>query len=351
MSTATKSVSLDAIFKGLGDFFAMLAYWLLPRRTKVQKRVGAAIREEKVKWPEILNAPELPEVSPEVPPPPIAAQIEAKVVAMGEHVDLQAAQEILRPEQLVRVDREPLSDMMIEEYAGRLQVPAVHMRAVFRVECPTRKGFDPATDLPIILFEYHKFSEFTSGRFDESHPHLSNPKWKAIPYPRDQATRWKHLREAWELDPVAAFKAASYGLFQTMGFVFRECGCASLMEYMRRVARSERDQVELFVGYVLSKKLVEALRKGDWYEFARYNTGNGTSRKALEQRQKYAGMLERAFESEAALERAKADAAAGRPARVIPNHTARCARTVNSSAIPLPACTCGADGSSTEVSA
>jgi len=202
MSTATKPAPWDALFKGIGDIIAMLCFWLLPRQKKVQKKVGRAIeREPRVGWPEILNAPEPPTAAPEIPAPPIAAQIEAKVVAMGDHVDLEASQEIVTPAQMIRVNREPLSDFMIEEYAGRLQVSAVNMRAVFRVECPTRRGFDPNTDLPIILFEYHKFSEFSGGKFDASHPHLSNPKWKAIPYPKDQATRWKHLREAWELDP------------------------------------------------------------------------------------------------------------------------------------------------------
>jgi hypothetical protein len=359
MTTATKNNPLDAILRALGGFIAMLALWsqtvFQPRKATQKKVEKIIIAEKSVRWPEILNAPEVavePTPPPAVPENPTVSPAPSKVVVpIDAHVDLEAMTEIPRPEALKQIDLAPLSDDDVVALAERHDAPVVNVRAVLRVECPTRRGFDPVTRLPIILVEYHWFSKLTHGKFDTSHPHISNPQWKGIPYPVEQSTRWKHLKEMWALDPIAAFQSVSYGLFQTMGFVFRETGCSSLLDYVRRVTRSERDQLSLFEGYLVSHKLTDALARGDWYEFARYNVGRlpkGASEKRQlsyeKSRKRYTKMLEQAHAIELEIERRNAATLSLSRERVVPQHSARCAVTRAAGAQPAPPCDCPLGG-------
>src|SRR5215831_19069380 len=74
---------------------------------------------------------------------------------------------------------------------------------------------------PAILFERHIFSRTTGGKFDASHPDISNPtpggyKFGADEYPR--------LAAAIQLDRDAALQSASWGAGQIMGFNFKAAG-------------------------------------------------------------------------------------------------------------------------------
>lgn len=358
MPSATKNSPLDAILRALSSFITLLAFWsqtvFQPRKAVRKKVEKVIIAEKSVRWPEILNAPEVvsePTPAPAIPAEPTPAPVAKVVVPIDAHVDLEAMAEIPRPEALKQIDRSTLTDADIAALAARHDAPPVNVRAVLRVECPTRKGFDPVTRMPIILVEYHWFSKLTDGKFDTSHPHISNAQWKGIPYPVDQATRWKHLQEMWTLDPIAAFQSVSYGLFQTMGFVFRETGCSSLLDYVKRVTRSERDQLQLFEGYLISHKLTDAMARGDWHEFARYNVGRlpkGASAKRQQSydasRKRYANMLEKAHAIELEIERRNAAALSLSETRAIPQHSARCAITRAAGAQPTPPCDCPLGG-------
>jgi len=58
-----------------------------------------------------------------------------------------------------------------------------------------------------ILFERHKFSRATSGRFDETHPGISNPVQGG--YGAGGAHQYDRLAEAILLDREAALEGAS----------------------------------------------------------------------------------------------------------------------------------------------
>ena len=166
-------------------------------------------------------------------------------------------------------DSSPLTRADYEAVAARLNCEWEAVAAVAQVESGPLGGF--AQDgRPIILFERHLFSRKTNSRFDQSNPNVSNRTPGG--YPRSQADRWAQLAEAYALDPEAALQSASYGRFQVLGQNFANLQKANAHEYVSKLARSEKDQLEAFEGFIRANNLADELQRKDWTGFAsRYN--------------------------------------------------------------------------------
>ncbi len=137
------------------------------------------------------------------------------------------------------------------------------------VESGPLGGFTPE-GRPVILFERHLFSRKTNSQYDVSHPLLSNRTPGG--YPRAQADRWAQLVQAYALNPEAALQSASYGRFQVLGQNFSNLGLPNAAVYVAKLARSEKDQLEAFEGFVRANGLADELQRKDWTGFAsRYN--------------------------------------------------------------------------------
>jgi len=163
----------------------------------------------------------------------------------------------------------PLTRADYEAVAARLGCEWEAVAAVAKVESGPLGGF-AADGRPIILFERHLFSRKTQSRFDESHPTVSSRTPGG--YPRSQADRWAQLAEAYALDPEAALQSASYGRFQVLGQNFSNLSMANAHEYVAKLARSEKDQLEAFEGFIRANNLADELQRKDWTGFAsRYN--------------------------------------------------------------------------------
>jgi hypothetical protein len=126
---------------------------------------------------------------------------------------------------------------------------------------------------PIILFERHLFSRKTNSQFDTSNPSISNRTPGG--YPRSQADRWAQLAEAYALDPEAALQSASYGRFQVLGQNYGNLGMPNAHEYVAKISKSEKDQLEAFEGFVRANNLADELQRKDWAGFARAYNGPG----------------------------------------------------------------------------
>ncbi len=163
----------------------------------------------------------------------------------------------------------PLTRADYESVAARLNCEWEAVAAVAQVESGPLGGFTPE-GRPVILFERHLFSRKTNSRFDESNPNVSNRTPGG--YPRAQADRWAQLTEAYGLDPEAALQSASYGRFQVLGQNFPNLGLANAHDYVSKLARSEKDQLEAFEGFIRANNLADQLQRKDWTGFAsRYN--------------------------------------------------------------------------------
>jgi len=170
---------------------------------------------------------------------------------------------------LRRQDSAPITRADFEAVAARLECEWEAAAAVAEVESGSLGGF--ADDgRPIILFERHLFSRKTDSQYDASHPNVSNRT--AGGYPRSQADRWAQMAEAYALNPDAALESASYGRFQVLGQNYTNLGMSNVHEYVSKLARSERDQLEAFEGFVRANGLADELQRKDWAGFAsRYN--------------------------------------------------------------------------------
>lgn len=153
--------------------------------------------------------------------------------------------------------------------AAALGVPVAAVKAVTEVEARS-SGFG-ATGEPVILFERHVFSRRTNGRFDRTHPDVSNPAPGGYGSYSDQHRR---LQRAAGLDREAALESASWGLFQIMGFNHEAAGHETLQGFINAMYAGEGPQLDAFVAFVKSNpRMLAALKALNWAEFARLYNG------------------------------------------------------------------------------
>lgn len=164
-----------------------------------------------------------------------------------------------------------LVDEDFSRAANILDCPVTRVKAVTKVEARS-SGFDE-NDLPIILFERHKFWGFTQGKYADQ-PDICNPKSGG--YTSNNTSEWMRLQKAMALDEKAAIKSASWGLFQVMGFNYNVCNFDCPEDFMHAMQQSEADQLDAFIQYVKSEhNILYAIQHGDAIAFAKgYNGPN-----------------------------------------------------------------------------
>lgn len=170
------------------------------------------------------------------------------------------------------VAKPKLTDADIVRAATLLGVQVPALKAVLEVESP-RGGFQDDGQVSI-LFEPHKFSQYTGGRFDKSHPDLSYQKWGTRPY-GSFASQHGKLQRAVELDRDAALEATSWGKPQILGKNWTAAGASSLQDFINKMHSSEAAQLGLMVAFIRSQpEMLAALRRLDWDGFARRYNGS-----------------------------------------------------------------------------
>ncbi|MCL4715443.1 MAG: DUF3380 domain-containing protein [Hyphomonadaceae bacterium] len=173
---------------------------------------------------------------------------------------------------LKAIDASPLASSDYIAAAQRLGCEWQALAAVAEVESGREGAFGP-DGRPIILYERHLFARKTGGLYNLSHPHLSQPRPGG--YPTTQSARWTLLQEAYALNPEAALESASWGRFQVLGQNYPTLHMASARDYVAKLARSEKDQLEAFEAFIVANGLAGALQRRDWTLFARrYNGPN-----------------------------------------------------------------------------
>lgn len=163
------------------------------------------------------------------------------------------------------MENSPAWWIMYEQAAKRLGVPVSVVKAVALVESSGKGFLDDGRC--VIRFEPHIFSQQTGGKYDRSHPHLSNPVFSP-----QRFGSWPIYDQAVSLDMSAAMRSTSWGAFQIMGFNFAACGFKTVIEFVAAQCKSEKAQLDAWLGFVESQGLVKFLQMRDWPSFAaRYN--------------------------------------------------------------------------------
>ena len=143
-------------------------------------------------------------------------------------------------------------------------VPAI--KAVCQVESP-KGGFNPDGTLTT-LFEAHHFSRLTGRRYDVTHPLISSRTWNRALYGRTWREERQRLASAAELDSVAALMSTSWGRFQILGSNHGLCGFRDAADMVNTFAIGEREQLQGFVQFVISRGLADELRECRWTPFS-----------------------------------------------------------------------------------
>jgi hypothetical protein len=165
----------------------------------------------------------------------------------------------------------PLTSASVAEVRERLHVNEVAIWTVIKVET-SGCGF-LVNRRPQILFERHIFHYETNGRFDLTHPQISD----ADPggYGAGGVHQYDRLAEALACDRRAALRSASWGIGQVLGRNAELVGFADVESMVREMMASEGAQLLAMQGYIVATGLDQALRDGRWADFARgYNGKN-----------------------------------------------------------------------------
>jgi N-acetylmuramidase len=161
-----------------------------------------------------------------------------------------------------------LTDLDFCQAAKRLRCDVAAIQAVDNTE--SRGSGFYADGFPTILFERHKFHKYTNGRFDASHPEISNSKSGG--YGAAGANQRRKFNLAFGLDQKAAMMSCSWGRYQIMGFNYAVCGFSSIDNFIDAMKESEGAQLLAFCEFVEANNIDDELRNHNWDGFAyRYN--------------------------------------------------------------------------------
>lgn len=134
---------------------------------------------------------------------------------------------------------------------------------------------------PRILFERHKFSAETGGRYDKDYPDISNPQPGGYGDPDSQ---YQRLAVAVALDRTAALNSASWGIAQIMGFNAAAAGFADAQSMVAAMQESESAQLLSMAHFLKNGKLDGALRRHDWAALAAGYNGPGYAKNQYDTR-------------------------------------------------------------------
>lgn len=160
--------------------------------------------------------------------------------------------------------------------AEELNVEVAAIKAVVEIEAgKTMKGFW-APGIPVINFDrtmYNKYRNKVSSK--------EGAKGEKVPEGLTgyALKEWTELINARKNNAQGANMGTFWGMFQIGGFNYKLCGCESVDEFVKRMAYSELEQLQLFAMFITNSGMVESLRKKDWATFARkYNGPSYASR-------------------------------------------------------------------------
>lgn len=175
--------------------------------------------------------------------------------------------------------------------AGELGLSAAFVKAVCTVES-SGSGF-LYTDRVKILFERHwmynlltkKYGSVRANQLYRSNPGLVNPTPGGYASGANSSQRtiaeWGRFSQAFAIDPDCAMQAASWGMFQCMGFNYAVCGFNDVGSFVDAMKQSEQEQLKAFVTFnktYLGGKLWSAAKAQDFMKYAEYY--NGPAQKA-----------------------------------------------------------------------
>lgn len=163
-----------------------------------------------------------------------------------------------------------LSDEDFRLVAEELGVEVAAIRAVVEIEAgKSMKGFW-APGVPVINFDSQMFARMKSKA-----PSKAGAKGETVPEGLSgyALREWTQLINARKTNAQGANMGTFWGMFQIGGFNYKQCGCSTVDEFVRLMAYSELEQLELFAAFITNSGMLEDLRQKNWAAFARKYNG------------------------------------------------------------------------------
>ena len=176
---------------------------------------------------------------------------------------------------------EKLTDDRIAEIARENGIHPAALLAVKLIESGTKSGFLDSGK-PQILFEGHVFYKYLKANVKSldmnklcaQYPNIVYPKWDRSKYFGGEK-EWPRLEQARKINLKYANYAASWGMFQVMGFNYKTCGCKSIDEFVEKMCTSQEQQLLLTLNFLKNSNLIVPLQKRQWATFAKGYNGPG----------------------------------------------------------------------------
>lgn len=186
----------------------------------------------------------------------------------------------------VRVDSVPEADDSTR-YSGlteedfrlvseELDVEVAAIKAVVQIEAGSQmKGFW-APGVPVINFDRTMYARYRTKAASKA-----GAKGESVPagltgYARQE---WTQLINARKVNADGANMGTFWGMFQIGGFNYKIAGCESVNEFVRLMAYSELEQLELFAAFITNAGMLPDLRSRNWAAFSRKYNGPGYARR------------------------------------------------------------------------
>lgn len=169
-----------------------------------------------------------------------------------------------------------LTDEDFKLVAEELGVEVAAMKAVVAIEAgAAMKGFW-APGIPVINFDRTMYAKYRN-----SAPSKSGAKGEKLPeglsgYAKSE---WTQLINARKVNAQGANMGTFWGMFQIGGFNYKLCGCKSVDEFVRLMAYSELEQLELFAAFISNTGMLKDLKAKNWAAFARKYNGPSYARR------------------------------------------------------------------------
>lgn len=211
--------------------------------------------------------------------PRLLAEVPAETMSAAANEAYETVADSLKTDRYTR-----LTDEDYQAVADELGIEVPAIKAVVDIEAGrTHQGF-AAPGQPLINFDLAMFRRFAKKRgvnlakFRKSHAVVfAGPNSRR--YGSRQNAQHARLEAARRINNEAAIEGTFWGMFQIGGFNWKKCGAASIDDFVERMSRSEREQLELFARFIENSGMTKYLKAKNWSAFAlRYNGPNYRSR-------------------------------------------------------------------------
>ena len=178
-----------------------------------------------------------------------------------------------------------LTEAQIQAQALGLGIEVAALKAVIEVECKD-SGFN-ADGTPVILFERHVFRQrliangkaVTADKAMRERPDLCS---KTMGNYGLYSAQHGRLNAAAQYDRESALESASWGIGQVMGYHWKALGYPTLQNFINAMYRDEASQLEAMCRFIVTNKLINALKNKDWKAFARGYNGPAYARNSYD---------------------------------------------------------------------